>query len=290
VKEAKMWKRGIEAVVLALAAVAVAFVSPLLAPAAYGEGEGDGAIADKLAQLEAGLAKLEGIVKDIAFDAQRISSLEAILKEISFQMKESEGKIRDLSAFQRSVEEDLRPRVVKLESSVSGLSFTVQKQGEKLTKLEGLSEAVAELQPRVFSLETTVQGIAAKLKTDEEQLKQLYLQANDLQKRVETLEKAMAQAQAQLQLIGKPEDLSKLQELMNRLGLVESTVGGLSAKLKQQGETLIGHEGLISAQADEIAALKKEITALKGQARTMVLVAVGGLLAGLAALALHFMA
>jgi predicted nucleic acid-binding Zn-ribbon protein len=64
--------------------------------------------------------------------------------------------------------------VVKLESSVSGLSFTVQKQGEKLTKLEGLSEAVAELQPRVFSLETTVQGIAAKLKTDEEQLKQLY--------------------------------------------------------------------------------------------------------------------
>jgi cation transport ATPase len=100
----------------------------------------------------------------------------------------------------------------------------------------------------------------------------------------------MAQAQAQLQLIGKPEDLSKLQELMNRLGLVESTVGGLSAKLKQQGETLIGHEGLISAQADEIAALKKEITALKGQARTMVLVAVGGLLAGLAALALHFMA
>ncbi len=285
-----MWKRGIEAVVLALAAVAVAFVSPLLAPAAYGEGEGDGAIADKLAQLEAGLAKLEGIVKDIAFDAQRISSLEAILKEISFQMKESEGKIRDLSAFQRSVEEDLRPRVVKLESSVSGLSFTVQKQGEKLTKLEGLSEAVAELQPRVFSLETTVQGIAAKLKTDEEQLKQLYLQANDLQKRVETLEKAMAQAQAQLQLIGKPEDLSKLQELMNRLGLVESTVGGLSAKLKQQGETLIGHEGLISAQADEIAALKKEITALKGQARTMVLVAVGGLLAGLAALALHFMA
>lgn len=274
-----MWKRGI--VVLALAALALA--SPLF-------GQEDAAIADKLAQLEAGLARLEGIVKDIAFDAQRISSLEAILKEISFQMKESEGKIRDLLAFQRSVDEDLRPRVVKLESGFSGLSFTVQKQGEKLTKLEGLSEAVAELQPRVFSLETTVQGIAAKLKTDEEQLKQVYLQANDLQKRVETLEKEMAQAQAQLQLIGKPEDLSKLQELMNRLGLVETTIGGLSAKVKQQGEALAGHEGLISAQADEIAALKKEVAALKGQARTMVLVAVAGLLAGLAALALHFMA
>ncbi len=277
-----MWKRGI--VILAL----VALASLVLAWAALGQE--DGAIADKLAQLEAGLAKLEGIVKDIAFDAQRISSLEAILKEISFQMKESEGKIRDLLAFQRGVEEDLRPRVVKLESSVSGLSFTVQKQGEKLTKLEGLSEAVAELQPRVFSLETTVQGIAAKLKTDEEQLKQLYLQANDLQKRVETLEKEMAQAQAQLQLLGKPEDLSKLQAMMNRLGLVESTIGGLSTKVQQQGDLLMSYASTVEAQAGEITALKKEITALKGQARTMTVVAVVGLLAGATALVLHFMA
>ncbi|MGQ9733778.1 MAG: hypothetical protein ACUVQU_01855 [Candidatus Bipolaricaulia bacterium] len=279
-----MLKRGI--VILAL----VALASSLLAQAAFGQPQEDGAIADKLAQLEAGLAKLEGIVKDIAFDAQRISSLEAILKEISFQMKESEGKIRDLLAFQRGVEEDLRPRVVKLESSVSGLSFTVQKQGEKLTKLEGLSEAVAELQPRVFSLETTVQGLAAKLKTDEEQLKQLYLQANDLQKRVETLERQMAQAQAQLQLIGKPEDLSKLQEMMNRLGLVETTVGGLATKVQQQGDLLMSYASTVEVQTGEITALKKEIAALKGQARTMTVVAVVGLLAGAAALVLHFMA
>ncbi|MGQ9477172.1 MAG: hypothetical protein ACUVRH_01550 [Candidatus Bipolaricaulia bacterium] len=279
-----MLKRGI--VILAL----VALASSLLAQAAFGQPQEDGAIADKLAQLEAGLAKLEGIVKDIAFDAQRISSLEAILKEISFQMKESEGKIRDLLAFQRGVEEDLRPRVVKLESSVSGLSFTVQKQGEKLTKLEGLSEAVAELQPRVFSLETTVQGLAAKLKTDEEQLKQLYLQANDLQKRVETLERQMAQAQAQLQLIGKPEDLSKLQEMMNRLGLVETTVGGLATKVQQQGDLLMSYASTVEVQTGEITALKKEIAVLKGQARTMTVVAVVGLLAGAAALVLHFMA
>ncbi|MCR4404824.1 MAG: hypothetical protein NUW06_06100 [Candidatus Acetothermia bacterium] len=253
----------------------------------------DGAIGDKIAQIEASLYKLEGIVKDLAFDAQRLGSFESILKEVSFQMKESEGKIRDLLGFQRSVEEDLRPRVVKLESSVSGLSFTVQKQGEKLTKLEGLSEAVAELQPRVFSLETTVQGIAAKLKTDEEQLKQLYLQANDLQKRVESLERDMAQVQAQLQLVGgKPEDLSKVQELVNRLGVVETSVAGLSAKVKQQAELLADYDGrilLVESQVGEIASLKEEIVALKRRANTMTTVAVLGLLAGMAAVVLHFM-
>ncbi|MFQ6090067.1 MAG: hypothetical protein ACE5LD_01310, partial [Candidatus Bipolaricaulia bacterium] len=122
----------------------VVLVSAFSAVAAQAGGEGDSAIADKLAQLEAAIGDLEEMVKEIAFDAQKLEGLESIIKEISFQMKSSEGKIRDLLAFQQ----DLRPRVVELESSVSGLSFTVQKQGERLMKLEGLGEAVAELQPR----------------------------------------------------------------------------------------------------------------------------------------------
>lgn len=280
-----MLKRGIAILVL------VALASTLLLFAAHAQE--DGVIDDRIAQIEAALNKLELIVKDLAFDAQRLGSFESILKEVSFQMKESEGKIRDLLAFQRGVEEDLRPRVVKLESNVSGLSFTVQKQGEKLIKLEGLSEAVAELQPRVFSLETTVEGLAAKLKTDEEQLKQLYLQANDLQKRVETLEGEMDQAQAQLQLLGgKPEDLSKLQELVNRLGVVETSVASLSMKFRQQADLLADYDGrlsLVEIQAGEIVALKEQLAALKGRTNTMTTVAVLALLAGVAALVLQFM-
>ena len=251
-------------------------------------GEGDSAIADKLAQIEAALSDLEEMVKEIAFDAQRLDGLESIVKEISFQMKSNEGKIRDLLAFQRGVEEDLRPRVVKLESSVAGLSFTVQKQGEKLTKLEGLSEAVAELQPRVFSLETTVEGLAAKLKADEDQLKQLHYDVNDLQERVEGLEAAMEQ----FKMMVTPEAAPVLEELRNRLSMVESTVGGLSMKIKQAMGMLADQGGRLASvesQVGEISALKEEIAKLKSRANTMTLVAVGGLLAGIAALALQFM-
>jgi chromosome segregation ATPase len=252
-------------------------------------GEGDSAIADKLAQIEAALSDLEEMVKDIAFDAQRLDGLESIVKEISFQMKSSEGKIRDLQAFQQGVEQDLRPRVVKLESSVAGLSFTVQKQGEKLTKLEGLSEAVAELQPRVFSLETTVEGLAAKLKTDEDQLKKLHYDVGDLQKRVESLETGMKQCQAKLKLVGKPEDFTKLEKLQNRLSMVETTLGGLSTKIDQNASQLADQGGRLASVESQAAALQDEVAKLRSRANTMTMVAVGGLLAGIAALVLHFM-
>lgn len=282
-EEDTMLKRGLIVWLVAI------LVSSLFLVVAQAGGEGDSAIADKLAQLEAALNNLEGMVKEIAFDAQKLDSLESIVKEISFQMKGNEGKIRDLLAFQQGVEQDLRPRVVKLESGVAGLSFTVQKQGEKLTKLEGLSEAVAELQPRVFSLETTVEGLAAKLKTDEDQLKRLHYNVGDLQKRVESLEAGMKQCQAQLKQIGKPGDFSKLEKLNNRLSMVETTLSGLSTKIGQNASRLADQGGRLASVESQAAALQDEVAKLRSRANTMTMVAVGGLLAGIAALVLHFM-
>jgi len=280
-----LMKRGLAILVL------VALVSVLFLVVAQAGGEGDTTIADRLTQLENRVNNLQETVKEIAFDAQKLESLESIVKEVSFQMKGNEGKIRDLLAFQQGIQQDLQPRVVKLESSVAGLSFTVQKQGEKLTKLDGLSDAVAELQPRVFSLETTVEGLAAKLKADEDQLKQLHGEVGDLQDRVKSLEVGMKQCQAQLKLVGKPAELSKLEELRNRLSMVETTLSGLSTKIKQNVGQLSDQGGrlsLVESQMGEIPALKGEVAKLKNRTNMMTMVAVGGLLAGIAALVLHF--
>jgi len=228
-------------------------------------GEGDSAIADKLAQIEAALSDLEEMVKDIAFDAQRLDGLESIVKEISFQMKSSEGKIRDLQAFQRGVEEDLRPRVVKLESNVAGLSFTVQKQGEKLTKLEGLSEVVAELQPRVFSLETTVEGLAAKLETVETQLKKLHgvpEKIADLESRLSKLEGILAQI--------SPEDVDifGLKELKDKVFVLQNALSDLAGKIDSGKMAELDHrlsrvEAQVATIAMDLGALEERVTKLE---------------------------
>jgi len=260
-----MLKRGLA--LLALAAVAGVCLGLLPGAVVRADGGEDGTatIADELAQLKAMVANLEGMVKELAFEAQRIASLEAILKEISFQMKESEGRIRELEAFRQGVEQDLRPRVVKLETTVAGLSFTVQKQGEKLTKLEGLSEVVAELQPRVFSLETTVEGLAAKLETVESQLKKLY----GVPERIADLESRLSKLEGILAQISPEEvDLFGLKELKDKVFILQNAVADLAAKIDGEWRAefdsrLSKVEAQVTAIAMDFRAMEERVTKLE---------------------------
>ncbi len=232
-----MLKRGLAILLLAL------LVSALSSVVQAG-GEGDAALEDKLAQLENAIDDLEEMVKGIAFDAQKLGGLESIVKEISFQMKSSEGKIRNLLAFQQ----DLQPRMAELESKVSGLSFTVQKHGEKLTKLEGLSEVVAELQPRVFSLETTVEGLVKKLEGVDDQLRKLSGVPDkiaDLDERLVKLEGILAQI--------SPEDVDifGIKELKDKVFVLQSSLADL-ASIIDEGK-LASLEGRLSALEDRVA-------------------------------------
>ena len=245
-----MWKRGLS-ILLVLALAGIVFASVARAE--------DSSIADQLSQLQERLDELEEMVKSIVFDTQKLESLESIVKEISFQMKSSEGKIRDLEIFRQSVDQDLRPRLIKLESSVSGLNFTVQKQGEKLTKLEGLSEVVAELQPRVFSLETTVEGLAAKLKTAEEQLKKL----NSLPDRVADLSERLAKLEEVVATISPQADLSGLKELRDKVFVLQNALADLAAKV--DGGKLIELDGRLSQVEDQVAGLVQDLSGLSGQ-------------------------
>jgi len=260
-----MLKRGLIVWLVAI------LVSSFFLVVAQAGGEGDSAIADKLAQLEAAVNNLESMVKEIAFEAQKLDSLESIVKEVSFQMKGNEGKIRDLLAFQQGVEQDLRPRVVKLESSVAGLSFTVQKQGEKLIKLEGLSEAVAELQPRVFSLETTVEGLAAKLETVEAQMKEL----NGVPEKITDLDTRLTKLEGILAAISPDGvDLSGIKELKDKVFVLQNAVADLASKI--DGEKMAEFDSRLSALetrvatiADGLGTLEERVTELERNLSSM---------------------
>lgn len=247
-----MLKRGLIVWLVAI------LVSSFFLVVAQAGGEGDSAIADKLAQLEAAVNNLESMVKEIAFEAQKLDSLESIVKEVSFQMKGNEGKIRDLLAFQQGVEQDLRPRVVKLESGVAGLSFTVQKQGEQLTKLEGLSDVVAGLQPRVFSLETTVEGLAAKLETVEAQMKEL----NGVPEKIADLDSRLAKLEGVLAQIS-PEgvDLSGIKELKDKIFVLQNAVADLASKI--DGEKMAELDSRLGKVEAQVATIANDLGALE---------------------------
>jgi len=251
-EEETMLKRGLAILLMAI------LVGLFPSTARADGGGGDPAIADKLAQLEAAVGNLEEMVKELAFDAQRLASLEAIVKEISFQMKESEGKIRDLQAFRQGVEQDLRPRVVKLESGVAGLSFTVRKQGEKLTKLEGLGDVVAELRPRVFSLETTVEGLAAKLEAVEAKLKDL----DGVPDKIADLEGRLSEVEGILAAISPDGvDLSGLKELKDKVFVLQNALADLASKI--DGEKMAELDRRLSAVEAQMRTLAGDLKALE---------------------------
>jgi len=250
-----MWKRGLSVlVVLVLAGIVSVSV-------AWAE---EGSIADQLSLLQERVDELEEMVKGIVFDTQKLASLESIVKEISFQMKSNEGKIRDLEIFRQGVDQDLRPRLIKLESSVSGLNFTVQKQGEKLTKLEGLSEVVAELQPRVFSLETTVEGLAAKLEAAEERLKKLdgiTDKVADLGERLAKLEEIMAA------ISPTGVDLSGIKELRDKVFILQNALADLAAKV--DGGKLMELDNRLSQVEAQVTSLVQDLSGLHGQVKDL---------------------
>lgn len=248
-----MWKRGLS-ILLVLVLAGIFTVS-----VAWAGGEED-SIADQLSWLQERVGELEKMVKSIVFDTQKLESLESIVKEISFQMKGDEGRLRDLEIFRQGIDQDLRPRIIKLESSVSGLNFTVQKQGEKLTKLEGLSDVVAELQPRVFSLETTVEGLAAKLKTAEEQLKALdgiTDKVADLGKRLAKLEETVAA------ISPKGIDLSGIKELRDKVFVLQNALADLAAKV--DGGKLAELDSRLNQVESQVTSLAQDVSGLHGQ-------------------------
>ena len=173
-------------------------------------------------------------------------------------MKGNEGKIHDFQAFQQGVEQDLRPRVVKLESGVAGLSFTVQKQGEQLTKLEGLSDVVAGLQPRVFSLETTVEGLAVKLESVEDQVKEL----NGVPEKIADLNTRLTKLEGILAAISPDGvDLSGLKELKDKVFVLQNAVADLASKI--DGEKMAELESRLGKVEAQVATIASDLGALE---------------------------
>lgn len=234
--------------------LALILFSSLSPGGAWAAGE-DYDVKKKLVELEAAMAKLEAMVKDLNFQVEQMKGLESIVKELSFELKQSESQIRDLFNLEKKVNQELQPRLLSLESTVGGMAASFRE------KLDGLSA-------RLFELETTVDGLASRVKVSEERLR-------EFQGRINALEQAAGML-----------DPAKAQELQGRLGKLEELVLGLAKKVHASEAALMTKaEASEAAQLQaQVEKLQREMDAAKKQANTSFVVGVVGVLTGIAAL------
>lgn len=240
----------------------------------------------KIEELSQAIQKLEGMVKELSFQIQQTQALSAIVKEFSFELKKTESAVRELEGINKKVQEDIQPRLLMLEGTIQGVAASFK---EKFDVFQG----------RIFDLETTVQGLDARLKSLEGQVRQLL----DLEQQLKQLEKRLQALEQQVKMAPPPQVLpnelvKQLKELGDRLQKVEGSVATLEEQFTQSRGRIASLE-MNKADAEEVEALQARVDQLEQQLKTevekmrsqttMITALAGiGLVAGLMALASVF--
>ncbi|MCS6936843.1 MAG: hypothetical protein NZ610_03555 [Candidatus Bipolaricaulota bacterium] len=265
--------------VIVLLAVAVCFALPVWAQS------DDEKLAEKVFKLEQAFKRLEALVKDLSFQVQKAEGLGSIVKEISFEMKQAESMLRDLQNLEKKLSSEIVPRIANLETSVAGLAHNTKERFDMLSsrifqsegmidqlnvRLKGMEDRVRtllDLSDRVRSIEERVSTLekAIKMPVDPKAADELTLRINELRDRVKALGDVLS-------------------GLTNKAIRTEEGLAALQAKLEEQAAMMAQQEEQLKKVQDESSALKKRLLQAENQLQTNMIV--GALGAALGALAL----
>lgn len=267
-------------VIIVLLAVAVTFA----ALPAWAQSD-DEKLVEKVFKLEQALKRVEALVKDLSFQVQKAEGLGNIVKEISFEMKQAESMLRDLQGLEKKLSAEITPRIGNLETSVAGLAHHTKERFDLLSsrvfqnegivdqlnvRLKGMEDRVRtllDLSDRVRTIEerVTILEKAIKMPVDPKAADELTMRLNELRDRVKAMGEVMS-------------------GLTNKVIRTEEGVAALQAKMEEQSTAMVQQGEQLKKIQDESAALKKRLLQAENQIQTNMLIGALGAAVGAFAL------
>ncbi len=238
--------------------IIVAMILLLAAPASQAWAQSDGDYYDlkaKIVELEKQLSSVNGLVKDLTYQVQENQALSSIVKELSFQLKKSEGDLHSLSNLQDRIERDVMPQIISLQSTVSSLGSS-------------LSEKIKALGVRVYDAESSIQQLSARIKSNEDRLRELDGvdgKVRELNERLYKVEKAL-QSGASLDAVqSDAEAMAKLDERISSLSMSVSALKSQVSDLSGMGGRVDELNAQLTEVADGLSSVQFTVDSLRGR-------------------------
>jgi len=237
--------------------IIVAMILLLAAPASQAWAQ-DGEYYDlkaKIVELEKQLSSVNGLVKDLTYQVQENQALSSIVKELSFQLKKSEGDLHSLTNLQDRIERDVMPQIISLQSTISSLGSS-------------LSEKIKALGVRVYDAESSIQQLSARIKSNEDRLRELDGvdgKVRELNERLYKVEKALQSGASLESVQSDAETLSKLEDRINSLSMSVSAVKSQVSDLGDVGTQVEEVNVRLTEVADGLSSVQFTVDSLRGR-------------------------
>ncbi len=230
------------------------------------------ALENKVERIEDSLANLKDMVKELSFEVDETRNFQSVLKEVSYETKYNQSEIKGLLKFKKMVTDQMQPKLLALENTVSELSKTMN-----------------TYQKKVLDLESTVDNLSVEISNNKSSLTKLSQELKVLKANFEGFNHDFKQEIKRLEAEIEEAPLKSMQVVWAKIDELKKQISDLELNKADKQEIQDSLSQFEKKLDQELGQFQSSLEETQKQAETTYMLSIGGLLAGVAALALYFM-